>query len=102
VIDLVSKLTNKNEYLKKWFQNVNNIIGFCSSISNSFNLIDRTPIAEFQERIMTFEGAFGYFDVSKIRVGDVRRKTISLYIKKYKDLKDLDEEQLIDLLSQEI
>lgn len=102
VIDLIGKITETNKYLKKWYQNENNIIGFCSSISYSYKTINRTNVQDFEKQIRTFESAFEYFDVSKIRVGDVRRKTLSYFIKKNKDLKELSVNELIDILSQEI
>jgi hypothetical protein len=102
VIDLIGKLTKTNTYLKKWYQNENNIIGFCSSITQSYKAITKTNIQDFEKQIKTFEAAFEYFDVSKIRVGDVRRKTLAYFIKKYDELKELSDRGLIDILSQEI
>ena len=102
VIDLIAKFTKTNVYLKKWFQNVNNIIGFCSSIGFSFKSVSKTTVENFENQIRTFETSFEYFDVSKIRVGDVRRKTLSFFIKKYDEVKNLSDTSLIDILSQEI
>ncbi len=102
VIDLVAKFSKDNGYLKKWFQNVNNIIGFCSAISFSYKKLYKVSAKEFERQIKTFETAFEYFDVSKIRVGDIRRKTLNYFIKKHDEVKDLSDTSLIDILSQEI
>ncbi len=102
VINLMAKFTQSNTFLRKWFQNVNNLIGFCSAVGNSFQDLQKTKTSDFESQIQTFETAFEYFDVSKIRVGDVRRKTVSFYIRKYSELKELSDSNLIDLLSQEI
>lgn len=101
VIDLIGKLSEK-VYIKKWFQNVNNLIGFASSIGYSYKSIDRASTEKFQAQIQTYENAFQYFDVSKIRVGDVRRKTVHYFIRNFDDVKKLSESSLIDRLSQEV
>lgn len=102
VINLVAKLSKDNNYLRKWFQNVNNIIGFCSAISFSFKKLNKISAKEFEKQIRTFETAFEYFDVSKIRVGDIRRKTLNYFVKNYDEVKNLSESSLIDIISQEI
>ncbi|RYU85905.1 hypothetical protein EWM62_18895 [Mucilaginibacter terrigena] len=102
VIDLIDRFTITNPYIKKWFQNVNNLIGFSSAISNSFQSIFKLEGIEFDQHIRIFEKAFEYFDVSKIRVGDIRRKTLSYFIRNFEELRDLDDINLVDVLSQEI
>jgi hypothetical protein len=102
VIDLIDRFTIKNNYLRKWFQNVNNLIGFSSAVATSYNSISVLTDNQFEGQIHVFEKAFEYFDVSKIRVGDVRRKTVSYFIRNFKTLENQDESALIDVLSQEI
>lgn len=102
IIDLIDLFTIKNNSLKKWFQNVNNLIGFAAGISNTYKFISRLSSDEFYDHVLVFEKAFEYFDVSKIRVGDVRRKTLNYFINHFEELGDVEETDLIDALSQEI
>ncbi|MFP5081689.1 hypothetical protein [Pedobacter sp. JCM 36344] len=102
VIDLIDYFTSHNVQLKRWFQNVNNLIGFSAAISNSFESLRNLTYDQFLEHIQTYEQAFEYFDVSKIRVGDIRRKTVNYYINHFKEVGDFDKTDLIDSLSQQI
>jgi hypothetical protein len=102
VIDLIDAFTIKNTPLKKWFQNVNNLIGFSAGISKTFDIISELSGDEFYEHVLIFEQAFAYFDVSKIRVGDIRRKTLNYFINHFEEVGDFEETDLIDALSQEI
>jgi hypothetical protein len=102
IIDLIDRFTIQNQYIKKWFQNVNNLIGFSAGISNSYPLFQALTSDDFHNHILIFEKSFAYFDVSKIRVGDIRRKTVNYFIKNFKELSNSDESILIDVLSQEI
>ncbi|TSD67622.1 hypothetical protein FFF34_009615 [Inquilinus sp. KBS0705] len=102
IIDLIDNFTNKNNYLKKWFQNVNNLLGFSAAISKSYDIVVKLSDNEFEQHVKIYETAFEYFDVSKIRVGDIRRKTVYYYIKHFEDLFELNDTTLIDVLSQEI
>jgi len=101
IIDLIFKFTKKNQYLNRWFRNANNVIGFCSAISDSYEFVKKTSVAEFEKSIKMYEAAFEYFDVSKIRVGDIRRKSLNLFIKKYEELSKLSSIDLIDIFSQQ-
>jgi len=102
VVDLIDHFTRNHSHLKKWFQNVNNLIGFCSGVEFSFNIINKFDDELFYQHVQIFEKAFAYFDVSKIRVGDVRKKTVGYFIKHFNEIQGNDEVELIDILSQEI
>lgn len=102
VVLFLSRCTENNEYLKKWFQNSNNLIGFCASASDSYDFFSITQTNEFEDKIRIFELSFEYFDVSKIKVGDVRRKAVAFYFSKYDELSSKTETELIDVISQKL
>ncbi|AVQ98368.1 hypothetical protein OBCHQ24_04865 [Oceanobacillus iheyensis] len=101
VIDLVTKLIEDNN-IKKWFKVTNNLVGFTAGISDSFNYINTEDHDSFYFSIQKFEEAFSAIDVSRIKLGLARRKSVKFFIERYLDVRELDVISLTDLLSQEI
>ncbi|MCP4347220.1 MAG: hypothetical protein GY795_17040 [Desulfobacterales bacterium] len=101
VVDLISRFSENNE-LKKWFKNENNLIGFCSAITESFSIIERLSIDEFLDCVRVYEKSFAYFDVSKIKVRIYRRKSLNHFIQHFRELKDYSETDLTEEISQYI
>ncbi len=99
VVELIEKFV-ESSYLQKWFKIENNLIGFTAGISTSYNDLINTPKEELENSIQTFEEAFESFDVSRIKVGFVRRFATKLFIEKYPNLKDKSPSDLFDFLSQ--
>lgn len=99
VMELVGQFI-EDDYLLKWFKQSNNMIGFCSGISKSFELVKKENNSDFRERIEKFEKSFETFDISKIKLGYLRRLTVNYYISKYSLLKECTLSELEDKLSQ--
>lgn len=100
VVKLIARFTYGSRYIAKWFKNINNMIAFCASISDSFQHFDNLSVAKFEQAVKDYEVAFTYFDVSKIRVGDVRRKTVYHFIKHYARIKNWSLSDLVEEFSQ--
>src|SRR5690606_27910596 len=96
VIELIKKFEASN-ILTKWIRVPNNFIGFCAGISKSLIDIANSEIEEFEQYIDKFEQAFKSINVSKVKVGKVRKICVKNAIQDYSDLKDLEE---FDFLTQ--
>jgi len=86
VISLIEKFISDPELLK-WFKQTNNLIGFCAAISKSYDVIKKETVEDFRENIEKFESAFEEFDISKVKLGHLRRLTVEYFISKYPILK---------------
>lgn len=99
VIELIERFVD-NPYLHQWFKQSNNLIGFSAGISKSYSIINADGVGTFKERIETFEKAFESFDISKIKLGHLRRLCVHHFIDKYAMLKDSSVSELTENLSQ--
>jgi hypothetical protein len=50
----------EDEYLLKWFKNLNNLLGFCVGSKSNFQKIQKTSVTDFKGCIRTFEEAFSH------------------------------------------
>lgn len=96
VITLIKKFEASN-VLTKWIRVPNNFIGFCAGIGKSLIDLANVEIEEIEVYIDKFEQAFKSINVSKVKVGKVRKICVKNAIQDYKDLKDLEE---FDFLTQ--
>lgn len=96
VIELIKKL-ELSTILSKWIRVPNNFIGFCAGISKSLIDMNNADLDEIEAYIDKFEQAFKSINVSKVKVGKVRKICVKNAIQDYKDLKDLEE---FDFLTQ--
>lgn len=101
VISLINNFSD-SIYLKKWFDNVNNIIGFSVGIRKSYNTIYKDSIEEFQKAIEEFEIAFKGLNLSTIKLSRERRNLTQYFISKYEILKDKNELELIDIFNEKV
>lgn len=101
-IDVISKIESfiEDPYLLKWFKQPNNLIGFCAGIGKSFSTIKIEQTQNFKDQIEKFESAFETFDVSKIKLGYLRRISVNYFISKYDILKNNSYSELEDNISQ--
>jgi hypothetical protein len=99
VIRLIDSLASNSENYK-WFKNANNLIGFSVGIKKSYSEVFRLSIEEFENYIKNFEKAFSSFDYSKIKIGKMRRNLVEYFISNLDSLKDKEELELVDKLSQ--
>jgi len=84
----------------RWLKNGNNFIGFCVGIRNSINEITALSTEEISQYIVVYEKAFSSFSYSQIKVGKYRRNLGAYFIKNITRMKNMDELDLIDELSQ--
>lgn len=93
---------SKSDIIKKWFQNENNLIGFCvaSREKKCFETITTFNIEEFENIINQFEKAFASLDKSKIRIGTFRRKIASFFFKNIEKIRQdqYDDTELLQFL----
>jgi hypothetical protein len=92
----------KEPVLHDWFLLPNNFIGFCSVMLKSFPVIQNVETSELSEGIQTFEKALGSVEVSKIKLGLIRRKLVARYFANYTRLSQFGYSDLLDDISQEI
>lgn len=90
----------EDEYLLKWFKQPNNLIGFCAGIGKSYGQVKNESKETFRESIENFELSFQSFDISKIKLGHLRRLTVQYFISKYDTMKSLSQTEIEDSLSQ--
>ena len=90
----------EEDYLLKWFKQPNNLIGFCAGIGKSYSVIKDETKEAFKEMIENFELSFQSFDISKIKLGHLRRLTVQYFISKYETMKSLSQPEIEDSLSQ--
>ena len=101
VISLINRLSN-SEYLKKWFDNTNNLIGFCVGIRKSFNHLDQISPNDFELSIKEFEKAFKGLNLSTIKLSKERRNLTEYYINHFNEISKKQELDLLDILNEEM
>ena len=99
VIEKIEEFVD-DEFLLKWFKQTNNIIGFAAGIGKSYNSIFSENPSDFKIMIQKFEEAFQSFDISKIKLGHLRRLSVFYFISRYDIMKSLSQTEIEDSLSQ--
>ncbi len=90
VLQLIDNLS-QNEGAYKWFTTENNIIGFCSAIRSSYEILNTENPDDFENEVEKFETYFNeYLDRSKIKIGTERRKAVHNFIADYDTCRTLD------------
>lgn len=91
-----------DDFLMEWFLVPNNFIGFCAAMPQSYQTIKKVKPAVLKQNLDVLEEAFGSINVSKIKLGLVRRKIVSRYFECYNKVSSYNESLLLDFISQEI
>ncbi|KAB7728023.1 hypothetical protein F5984_19910 [Rudanella paleaurantiibacter] len=81
----------------KWFQTVNNFIGFCVGFNNSYDILRGFSSGELEAQLQKFELAFRALNPSKINLGKFRRELSKEFVynlKRYRDLDVTDVEEI--------
>ena len=86
----------------EWFNINNNLIGFSAGIRKSFEFLKGIKPVEFLNSIMVFEKAFSGYDVSKIKLGQFRRKNVAYFISNFPKLHLQEANELLNTLSTNI
>lgn len=87
VMAMVKELT-KNKELDKWFKVTNNLIGFCAGIKGGYSVLSKLSADELWVYLQRIELAFTAFDVSKLKVGRVRRASMAHCVKNASSMLD--------------
>lgn len=90
----------EEETLKKWFKQPNNLIGFCAGIGKSWVTVKVESKEDFKVMIEKFEESFQSFDISKIKLGHLRRLTVQHFISKYDLMRGKSQAEVADNISQ--
>jgi hypothetical protein len=101
VISIINRLSS-SEYLKKWFDNANNIIGFCVGIRKSYHALREINLKVFETAILEFEKAFKALNLSTIKLSKERRNLTHFFIEEYSKVSEMAEIELLDILNEEI
>jgi hypothetical protein len=100
VMDQVEKL-----YLdggKTWILVQNNLIGFSAGARKSLKALQEISTADILATINRFESAFAAINVSKIKLGNARRKGVEHLIANISRLAGMDSDEILDEISQEL
>lgn len=87
---------------RDWIMGQNNIIGFCAGARKSVQKIAELSNDELVQSIAVFESAFSGINVSKIKLGNARRKAVKHFFENIKRMVRLDNDEMLDEISQEI
>lgn len=87
---------------RDWIMGQNNIIGFCAGARKSVQKIAELSNDDLVDAISVFESAFSGINVSKIKLGNARRKAVKHFFENIKRMAKLDNEEMLDEISQEI
>lgn len=101
ILNLVNKFC-ENKYSKEWITLSNNIIGFCVGARENYDYINSLTNEQINEYLDLFEAAFSYIDVSKVKLGTVRRECVAFFISKISNDFNSDEYDLADKFSKVI
>jgi hypothetical protein len=98
VVDEVQRLVT-DERNRIWFSNQNNLIAFSATARSSYEFVrDKSP-KEFWETLESFESAFSSLEVSKIKLGTARRKSVAHFFENYDSLQDAEFHDILDTIS---
>ena len=101
IVDFISKMLG-NEYLSDWFKVANNFIGFSAAMNQSFNYVKNFDVIKMETSINLFEDVFMAIDVSKIKLGMVRRRMVKYYFENIKEFENYTYSDLLDAISLEL
>jgi hypothetical protein len=98
VLTLIERFLDDGE-LRKWFKNVNNLIGFCSAIRKSYADVNQCSNEQFSEIIEEFEKAFSSFSISKIRLGQARRNAVNYFMSNFERLQGFNNLEMMEKIA---
>lgn len=101
IIDIVNKFIQDSN-AKKWFLVSNNFIGFAAGITKAYSILKDEEIQDFVDSIDNLEQVLSYIDISKVKLGLVRRKAAKFFIENYDICRNYSINKLTDAISQEI
>ncbi|AWH44693.1 hypothetical protein [Stenotrophomonas sp. ZAC14A_NAIMI4_1] len=87
---------------REWIMAQNNLIGFCAGARSSVSALKNLDEVAMQKSITEFELAFAGINVSKIKLGNARRRAVKYFIDNIKRLSKRDSDEILDEISQEV
>lgn len=88
--------------VRDWIMQQNNLIGFCAGARASVSVIRGIDAEGLRSAIDEFEKAFAGINVSKIKLGNARRRSVKYFIENIKRLARRDSDEILDEISQEV
>lgn len=88
--------------LAEWFLVPNNFIGFCAAMPLAYHQIRNVSPNILKQSLFVLESAFSAIDVSRVKLGLVRRKIVFKYFENYEKVSGLNETMMLDFIAQEI
>lgn len=101
ILDLIDRMS-ESEILYDWLKNGNNQIGFSVGLRKSYEVINSFSNQQLEEAIKTFEKAFKFLNVSKIKLSRERRRLASYYITNFEELYEKDADELTLIMAEQI
>ncbi|AYH43696.1 hypothetical protein [Azoarcus sp. DN11] len=101
VICQIERLYNRAE-TRDWIMVQNNVIGFCAGSRKSAQNISELTDEALIESLQVFEAAFSGINVSKIKLGNARRKAVKYFVENISRMSNLDSDEILDEISQEV
>lgn len=101
VLDQIERLYSLVD-CRNWIMVQNNLIGFCAGARRSANDLKNISDSEITQTINNFEEAFNGLNVSKIKLGNARRKSVQYFMSRLKKMVKLSPDEMLDEISQEI
>jgi hypothetical protein len=101
VLDQIERLYSL-ESCRSWIMVQNNLIGFCAGSRRSIRDLKRISDGVLSQAIENFEEAFSGINVSKIKLGNSRRKAVQLFMTHLKKMVNMSADEMLDDISQEI
>jgi len=101
VVGIISK-HSKNKYIKKWFENGNNLIGFSVGIKKSFEQVNKVRTELFEENLRVLDKSISSLNLSTIKLSRERRRISKFYFEFFNKTYNLEQMELLDMLVEEI
>ncbi|SPR95926.1 hypothetical protein [Cupriavidus taiwanensis] len=99
--DVVNQINrfNDNIFLFDWIRITNNFIGFCVGAREGLTQLSALTLPQIEETVRSFEHAFSSVDVSKVKLGKVRRECVAKFISDFEHCVGASDIDLLDQLA---
>lgn len=101
VLDQIERLYSLAD-CRAWIVVQNNLIGFCAGARRSAKNLKALDDTEVAFAISNFEEAFSGLNVSKIKLGNARRKAVQYFMSHLQKMASKNPDEILDEISQEI
>jgi len=91
-----------NKFIKKWFENGNNLIGFSVGVKSSFKIVKRLKSLELESKLKILDKTISSLNLSTIKLSRERRRISKFYFDKFHETSELESLELLDKLVEEL